>query len=56
MKKLFAVLLACLMLCGILAACNTATPDVSEDSEVSISEEDKVYGADLPVKDLAEEL
>ena len=52
MKKLFAVLLVCLMLCGVLAACNTSTPEVSEKDDVSISDEDKVYGEDLPIKDL----
>ena len=52
MKKLFAVLLVCLMLCGVLAACNNVPDEVSEKDDVSVSDEDKVYGEDLPIKDL----
>ena len=51
MKKLFAILLVALMICGALASCNNAT-DESSKSEVSKDQGDVVYGADLPVKDL----
>ncbi len=52
MKKIIAILLACLMLCGILVACNTTEQNNSKDDNVSETSTETVYGADLPVKDL----
>ncbi len=52
MKKLLAILLVSLMLCGVLAACNTTEDENSKDDNISETSTETVYGADLPVKDL----
>ncbi len=52
MKKLLAILLAAIMLCCALVSCNQTTSEVSKDENVSLSDEETVYGANLPVKDL----
>lgn len=52
MKRLLAILMTAVILCGILAACNPAEPAVSETDVSDDVSEEVVYGADLEVKDL----
>ena len=52
MKRLLAILMIAVMLCGVLAACNTPEPEVSKTDDTSKEPENVVYGEDLEIRDL----